>query len=375
MLQNDRFATTVLIALLSLGTAYAADSDRDFSGKWLFNAEHSDLGAIPGGAYPVLAVEQKSAIHCTATTAAGDSVEWTYRLDGEDSKYQVGAESMNSAVKWEGAALLIDTLVNAPESYTIADRWTLSRDHAQLTIQRQMVRGSQQLEGYLVYRREGAMGAPPSSTGTAAAEPVLARRPEAPPAPPPAQYTIPAGTHILLSLTNPLSTKNSKEGDHVYLETAVPVAQAGRIVIPRGSYVQGSVTKSKPAGRGPNKGELYIRFDSLTLPNGVTRDFRARLTSADSANGKVDPDEGKVGGTGRNTSGRDIGRDVGIGSMGGVIVGGAAGHPVTGLGVGAAAGVAAVLLSRNQDVMLPRGTSVEMVLDRDISYTPDELRR
>jgi len=33
-----------------------------------------------------------------------------------------------------------------------------------------------------------------------------------------------------------------------------------------------------------------------------------------------------------------------------------------------------VLLSKNQDVMLPRGTSVEMVLDRDLYYTPAELQ-
>ena len=55
-------------------------------------------------------------------------------------------------------------------------------------------------------------------------------------------------------------------------------------------------------------------------------------------------------------------------------IGSAAGHPITGLGVGAAAGVAAVLLKKNQDVVLPRGTSVEMVLDRDLYYTADELR-
>jgi hypothetical protein len=60
--------------------------------------------------------------------------------------------------------------------------------------------------------------------------------------------------------------------------------------------------------------------------------------------------------------------------MGGVLIGSAAGHPLTGLGVGAAAGVAAVLMAKNKDVVLPRGTSVEMVLDRDISYTAAELR-
>ena len=379
MLQIARLAPVVLLGSLLLTFAPAADSDRDFSGKWLLNADHSEMHSLPGEAYSVLVVEQMAAIHCTATKAGGSSVQWTYRLDGEDSKYKIGAESMNSALKWEGAALLVNTLVSGSQEYTVMDRWTLSRDHTQLNIQRQITQGPRQMEGNLIYRREGA-AAPPDATGTAVITPpapgqtVLVRRPEPPVTPSPTEFTIPAGTHILLTLTNPLSTKNSKDGDHVYLQTAVPVAQDGRIVIPRGSYVQGSVNKSKPAGRGSNKGELYIRFDSLTLPNGVTRDFRARLTAADNAKGTVDPDEGKINGTGRNTDGGKVVRDVGIGSMGGVLVGGAAGHPITGLGVGAAAGVAAVLLSKNQDVMLPRGTSVEMVLDRDLYYTAAELR-
>ena len=382
MLQIARLATSILIASFSLTFASAADSDRDFSGKWLLNQDHSDLHALPGEAYPVLVVEQQTVVHCVATTAAGGSLEWSYRLDGEDSRYKVGTESRNSAVKWEGAALLINTLVSGPESYTVMDRWTLSRDHNQLNIQREINSASTNVEGTLIYRREGALGQPPVSAGTALVEspegtvpqPGLVRRPEAPPAPPPTEFTIPAGTHILLTLTNPVSTKNSKDGDHVYLQTAVPVAHDGRIVIPRGSYVQGSVNKSKAAGRGSNKSELYIRFDSLTLPNGVSRDFRARLTQADTAKGKVDPDEGKINGNGKDTSGGKVARDVGLGSMGGVLVGSAAGHPITGLGVGAAAGVAAVLLSKNQDVVLPRGSSVEMVLDRDLYYTATDLR-
>jgi type IV secretion system protein VirB10 len=378
MLQCARFATPLLIALLPLTAASAADSDRDFSGKWLLNADHSDMHGLSGDIYPVLTVEQRSGIHCTATTAAGGSVEWTYRLDGEDSKYKIGADSWNSAIKWEGAALLVSTLVDGAQSYTVMDRWTLSRDRNQLNIRRQMVHGPRQVEGYLIYRRDGAAGTPPSSTGTAVAEPrstqtTLARRPEAPATPPPSAFTIPTGTHILLKLTNPLSTKNSRDGDHVYLQTAIPVAQEGQIVIPLGSYVQASVSKSKPAGHGSEKGELYIQFDSLTLPNGVFRDFHARLTAADTVNGKVDPDEGKISGTGKDTKPGELGRDVGIGSLGGVLIGSAAGHPIAGLGVGAAAGAAAVLLAKNRDVILPRGTSVEMVLDRELYYTAREL--
>ena len=379
MLQIARLVTAAILALGAVTPLCAADSDRDFSGRWNLDRNASDLRALSLETYEFLAVEQNSQIHCTAITARGASIQWTYSLNGDESKYQIGAESMNSVVKWEGAALLINTLVSGPQSYAVMDRWTLSRDHRQLIILRQISHGAAEVEGRIVYGHLSAeVGAPTPVPGMGAApqplpaeQPVLVTRPAAPPAP--VELTIPAGTHILLSLTSSISTKNSKEGDRVYLQTAMPVAQDGRIVIPRGSYVQGTVTKTKPAGRLSSKGELYLLFDSLTLPNGVTRDFRARLTSADASKGKVDSTEGKISGD-SDKDPHKVATGVGIGGMGGVIVGGAAGHPVTGLGVGAAAGLAAVLLSKNQDVVLPRGTSVEMVLDRDLYYTAAELR-
>ena len=380
MLQIARPVIAAILALGAVTPLSAADSDRDFSGRWDLDRNSSDLRALSLETYEFLEVEQTTEIHCTAVDARGASLQWTYFLNGGESQYRIGAESMNSVAKWEGSALLVNTLVAGLENYVVMDRWTLSRDRRQLTIQRQISHGVIQVEGRMVYGHlivDAATPRPDLPVTAAAPKPALAEQPvltarPAPP-PPPLDFTIAAGTHILLSLTSSISTKNSKEGDRVYLQTAMPVAQGGRIVIPRGSYVQGTVTKTKPAGRLSSKGELYLLFDSLTLPNGVTRDFRARLTSADASKGRVDSDEGKISGdTGKDP--HKVATGVGIGSMGGVIVGGAAGHPVTGLGVGAAAGLAAVLLSKNQDVVLQRGTSVEMVLDRDLYYTAAELR-
>lgn len=398
MLQFVRLALTATLALAAVTPLAAADSDRDFSGRWDLDRNASDLRALTVETYEFLAVEQDTRIHCTAIDARGVSIQWTYFLNGDESKYQIGAQSMNSVAKWEGAALLVNTLVSGPQSYAVMDRWSLSSDHRQLIVQRQISRGVAQVEGRIVYGHfsvdsgptaPGAPApngapkpAPPSKKQAApdmpppipnpppADQPALASRPAVPPPP---KVTVPSGTHILLSLSTTISTKNSKDGDRVYLETAMPVAQEGRIVIPRGSYVQATITKAKPAGRLSSKGELYLLFDSLTLPNGVTRDFRARLTSADAANGRVDPDEGKISGD-KGQDPQKVATGVGLGGMGGVIVGSAAGHPITGLGVGAATGLAAVLLSKNKDLVLQRGTSVEMVLDRDLYYTAAELR-
>src|SRR5579871_3496569 len=113
--------------------------------------------------------------------------------------------------------------------------------------------------------------------------------------PVPANYVVTAGTKVPLSLINTISTKHSAAGDRVYLETNFPILSGGRIVIPVGSYVAGTVTLIKKPGRVKGRGELYVRFDSLTLPNGVTRDFRARIGGVDGqTEGSLDKAEGKV---------------------------------------------------------------------------------
>src|SRR6476659_7543721 len=114
-------------------------------------------------------------------------------------------------------------------------------------------------------------------------------------APQPVDFTVQTGTKVPLSLINSISTKHSAEGDRVYLETVFPVLVNGRIVVPVGSYVAGTVTQLKKPGRVKGRGELYVRFDSLTLPNGVTRDFRARMSAMDGrATEDLDKTEGKI---------------------------------------------------------------------------------
>src|SRR3984893_12527562 len=111
----------------------------------------------------------------------------------------------------------------------------------------------------------------------------------------PSKYAIEPGTKIPLNLINSISTKNAAEGDRAYLETVFPILSGGKVVIPQGSYVAGTVTEVKRPGRVHGRGELYVRFDSLTLPNGVTRDFKARIGGLDGrANEELDKTEGKI---------------------------------------------------------------------------------
>jgi type IV secretion system protein VirB10 len=192
-------------------------------------------------------------------------------------------------------------------------------------------------------------------------------------------YVVPAGTKVPLSLINSISTKHSAEGDRVYLETAFPVLTNGRIVIPVGSYVVGTVTQVKRPGKVKGRGELYIRFDALTLPNGVTRDFHARIGGMDgTTSGELDRAEGTVKSDGNKAGDvRTVGETAGVGASVGSIAGSAAGRPGMGIGVGAGAGAAAglmaVLLTRGPDAVLAKGSTVEMVLDRNLSFSESDL--
>jgi len=95
----------------------------------------------------------------------------------------------------------------------------------------------------------------------------------------PDEFVVAMGTRVPLSMINSVSTKTAVSGERVYLETVFPILVNGHVVIPPGSYVAGTITEVKRPGRVKGRGELYVRFDSLTLPNGVTRDFRARMGS------------------------------------------------------------------------------------------------
>jgi len=194
-----------------------------------------------------------------------------------------------------------------------------------------------------------------------------------------AEFVIDAGTKVPLSLINSISTKHSAEGDRIYLETVFPIMSNGRIVIPPGSYVAGTVTFVKRPGRVKGRGELFLRFDSLTLPNGVTRDFRARIGSMDGrASEEFDRTEGKISSEGnKGGDARNVGEATAAGASVGVIAGAASGHYGMGTGIGAAAGAAAglmgVLLTRGPDAVLSKGSTIEMVLDRPLHFQDTEL--
>jgi hypothetical protein len=185
---------------------------------------------------------------------------------------------------------------------------------------------------------------------------------------------VPAGTRIPLVLHNAVSTRNAHPGDPVYLETTFPIVQDDKIVVPAGSYVQGEITEAMRPGRVKGRGEMRIRLTTMILPNGYTVRFGAVPANAGTGGNETTDKEGEIkGDTNKGSDAGTILKTTGAGAG----IGGLASRTGKGAGIGAgagaAAGLAAVLLSRGPELDLPRGTTLEAVLDRPLNLDSSKI--
>lgn len=96
--------------------------------------------------------------------------------------------------------------------------------------------------------------------------------------------TLSAGTHVQLAVTSPVWAKTAKAGDPLYLQTTFPVAWGGKVVIPAGTYVQGTLLSVMHPTRRVKQAELHVLFTKIIFANGYAVALPAApLTSA--ANG------------------------------------------------------------------------------------------
>jgi hypothetical protein len=212
----------------------------------------------------------------------------------------------------------------------------------------------------------------------AAGNPGAAPAGEAPAAKPTvavAKITVPAGTHIPLVLHNAVSTRSARPGDPVYFETLFPVMIDGKVVIPAGSYISGEITESKRPGRVKGRGELMMKLTTMILPNAYMVNLNAIPGNAGTGGNETTTNEGKI--IADSNKGSDIGtiaKTAGAGAgIGGLATQSARGVGI-GAGVGAAVGLAAVLLTRGPEAQLPRGSTVEAVIDRSILLDADKVQ-
>jgi type IV secretion system protein VirB10 len=190
--------------------------------------------------------------------------------------------------------------------------------------------------------------------------------------------TIPAGTKIPLSLKQAISTKNARDGDAVYAETAFPFVLDNRVIVPAGSYVQGRIAHVERGGRLKGRAEILMHFTSIIYPSGYTVMLPGSVENTPGADNKsVKDSEGTIQqdkDTGKKLE--DAAKGGVYGASGGALAGGLS-SGLNGARVGAAAGAAVgigwALLKRGNDVKLDVGTSIEMEIQRAITVDASRI--
>lgn len=180
--------------------------------------------------------------------------------------------------------------------------------------------------------------------------------------------SLPAGTSMKVKLENTLATFSSKSGDPFSARVTEAVMLDGKPVIPIGATVQGRITKSSEPRRIAGKPTITIFPENVILPNGEHYMLNAVLVDTSVRNGTDVNDEGQFKGKGHD--GKDM-TEIGMGTGGGMLVGGLIGGG-KGVLIGGAVGATATVahwLGKKNSTMLPAGTELVMELSRPLAMT------
>jgi hypothetical protein len=165
--------------------------------------------------------------------------------------------------------------------------------------------------------------------------------------------TLPESSEIQVRLEQPLSSKTAQLEDRIEASVALPVQLDGRVVIPAGTRVRGTVTGVQRGERPVKGGKLELRFDSIYLDDRTRKDMRAQVVSV-----KEDLDLG-------GSNARRAGIGAVLGGVIGKVIGGTKGA-IIGAVLGGGGALAAGL---GEDVELPAGTILSLRLERPLDVT------
>jgi type IV secretory pathway VirB10-like protein len=153
---------------------------------------------------------------------------------------------------------------------------------------------------------------------------------------------------IGLQVDTPLSSERAHVEDRVDARVTRDVLAAGRVAIPAGSRVVGTVTLVEKGGKMKERARLGVRFHTLVLGDGSQVPLRTEAILREG--------EAPSGESARKIGGAAIG-----GAILGAIMGGGKGAAVGGA-AGAGAGAAAVMAGDRNAATLPAGTIVNVRL-------------
>lgn len=186
--------------------------------------------------------------------------------------------------------------------------------------------------------------------------------------------TVPAGTHVMLTLKSPLNSTSGTSGSAIYLETLYPVVQQNQVVIPAHTLVEGSVTANKRPGHFNRVSELSFQFKTMIFSNNSVINIDGGLQSI--------PGSGELRAQVKDRKLKPVDqteaviKPTAIGALVGGVIGSATRFGIgkfVGAGLGAGVGLGSVLLARGDAIQLPQGTNLEMVLRAPVQLSREQV--
>jgi hypothetical protein len=170
--------------------------------------------------------------------------------------------------------------------------------------------------------------------------------------------TLEAYRQFSMATTATISSRSAKPGDAFTARVVADVQDAaGRVAIPAGSLVSGTITDVKSAPNPSSPGTLTLAVNSVAV-NGRSYPLNASIDSLATER------------HGQPISGGDAVK-VGVGAAAGAIIGQVIGKDskgtIIGAAVGAAAGGAYAAMTKDGDISLPAGTHILVTLSQRLN--------
>jgi hypothetical protein len=179
----------------------------------------------------------------------------------------------------------------------------------------------------------------------------------------PVSFTVPAGTHLDMTINSELTSRKNKPGDTFVAKIATDVRDpSGAVVISEGATVNGNIVAVKPAPNRRTPGTLTLALTTIE-ENGKTFPIRATI---DSVQGKEYRKQSINSGDAAK---------VGVGAAAGAAVGQILSKntkgTVIGAVVGGMAGAGVAVETKDMDVVLPDGSHIIATITEPVKVAVD----
>ena len=162
--------------------------------------------------------------------------------------------------------------------------------------------------------------------------------------------TIPAGTRLVGTLVQTISTETTPVGARATLRTE-EVTMADNARLPAGLLVRGFVTETSQGGRVSSRAKITLRFERLTV-EGRDYDIVAEPWTV----------------KGKSESKSSLKKVIG-GAVAGGVVGAIVGETKEGIALGALVGTGAAVATKGGNITLPSGQRVEVQLTEPVTVS------